>query len=64
MEAEAVMDALLQNATQLPVPLQHQNFFRAVLISGIRGRKASRATANNNNVVQFHYRFTSGAAFL
>ena len=48
------MDALLQNTAQLPVTFNDQNLLCPVPVSGICGRKTSRAAANNNYVLKFH----------
>ena len=49
------MDALLQNTAQLPVTFNDQDFFCPVPVSGICGRKTSRAAANNNYVIKLHF---------
>ena len=57
MKAEAVVDALLQDAAGLTVALQHENLFRAVLLRGQCRRKPSRTTADNDDVVKLaHFR--------
>ena len=57
VQAEAVVNALLQNAACLAVALQHENFLRAVLLGAERRRKSRRAAANDDDVVHVaHFR--------
>ena len=50
VQAEAVVDALVQNAAKLFVPLQHQNAAQPVLPRAARRRKPCRAAAYHNKV--------------
>ena len=54
MQAKAVVDALVQNAAQLPVALQDQNITQARVIGRARCGKAGGAAADNGKLTGFH----------
>ena len=54
MQAEAVVDALVQNAAQLAVALQDQNVAQACVIGRARRGKAGGAAADNGKLTGFH----------
>ena len=56
MQAEAIVNALLQNAAQLLVPLQHQNLrLRRGFPGGKRRRQSRRAAADDYDIITiFH----------
>ena len=58
VQAEAVVDALVQNAAQLHVALQNQNAAAPGVIRRDRGRQTGRAAADDDNVI-FHFACTS-----
>ena len=51
MEAEAIMNTLLQNTAQFTVTFDDQNFFGTIFPGAIRGRKTSRPAADNNYII-------------
>ena len=57
-QAEAVMDALAQNAAKLLFPLDNENVVHALLFQLDGSRKSGGASADNDYIMHFHY-FTS-----
>ena len=57
MQAEAVVDALLENAARFAVAFEDEDFLRAVFPSAVCGRKTCRAAADDDNIIQLfsHY---------
>jgi hypothetical protein len=53
VEAKAVVNALVEDATQLLVPLDNDNFLGALFGGGAGGGKAGGASADDDNIV-FH----------
>ena len=71
MEAEAVVDTLVQNAAQLVIPFQNQDFINTVFTGGDCGSQARRPSPDNNQIIISHskpfrifhalYKFLGGA---
>ena len=54
VQAEAVVDALVQNAAQLAVALQNQNIAQTCVIGRARRGKSGGAAADNGKLTGFH----------
>ena len=55
MEAEAVVDALVEDAAELRIALQNQDVLAARVVRGDRRGKARRAAADDEHVDLFHF---------
>ena len=60
VQAEAVVDALLQDPAQLAVPFEDQDFPRPVFIGGVGRGQPAGAAADNYHIILFHYCSSSG----
>ena len=55
MEAETVVDALVEDAAQFFIPLQNQHFFCAAGVAFVGGGQTGGASADDHQII--HYRF-------
>ena len=56
MQAEAVVDALVQNASEFLVPFQDQDVFYAAVECGNRRGKSRRPSAYDDQIIFCHVR--------
>ena len=58
MQAKAVVNALVQNASEFSVTLQNQDVFYTAVEGGNRGGKARRASSYDNQIIFHHVRYS------
>ena len=58
MQAEAVVNALIQNAAGFLVPFQNQDIFYTIVECGNRGGKPRRASSYDDQIIFCHIRYS------